>query len=153
MDMPREPELSLIFTRLAEQSKKVEDAFADLATVTDTKAAERRDQAQAAANEAVKQLDAATNQMNQDVAATQAAMAADWRAMQAGIDQEIRAMQADISARKHERDVKQAEQHAEAAKARASWAASYVVAASEMARMAALDAEVARREADSFKRK
>ena len=38
------------------------------------------------------------------------------------------------------------------AKERAAWAASYAVAASEMARLAALDAEVARREAEAINR-
>lgn len=89
--------------------------------------------------------------MEQDIAATQADMAADRRAMQSAIDKEVKAMQADIAARKHARDVKQAEQSVEAAKARASWAASYAVAASEMARLAALDVEVARREVNKLK--
>jgi hypothetical protein len=124
VEMPREPELSQMLTRMAQQSKKVEDAFADLAAKTDAAAAERDERVQAG-----------------------------WRSMQADIDKQVKAMQADMAARKHERDVKSAEQHAQSAQARADWAASYAVAASEMARMAALDAEVARREADALKRK
>jgi hypothetical protein len=123
MDRPKEPELSDVLTRLSMQAKKVEGAFADLADKTDATAAKRDEQVQA-----------------------------DWRAMQAGIDKQVKAMQADMDTRKHERDVKAAGQHAEAAKARADWAASYAVAASEMARMAALDADAARREADALKR-
>ena len=145
MEPPREPELSQIFTRMAQQSKTVEDAFADLAEVTDTEAAERRDRAQAGATAAIDQLD-------KDITAAKTAATADWRAMQDSIDKQIKSMQADIARRQHERDVKMAERNAATAKERAAWAASYAVAASEMARLAALDAEVARREAEAIKR-
>ena len=121
MDQPREPELSNILTQMSQQAKKVEDAFADLAQRTDAAAAQRDARAQA-----------------------------DWRAMQAGIDKEVKELQAASAAREHERDVRQAEEAAQVAQARADWAASYAVAASEMARMAALDAAAARREADAL---
>ena len=123
MDRPKEPELSDVLARLSMQAKTVEGAFADLADKTDAAAAKRDERVQA-----------------------------DWRAMQASIDKQVKAMQSDMDARKHELDVNAAEQHAEAAKARADWAASYAVAASEMARMAALDAEAARHEANALKR-
>jgi hypothetical protein len=53
---------------------------------------------------------------------------------------------------KYARDVRQAEEHAKAAQTRADWAASYAVTVAEMAWLAALDADVARREADALKR-
>jgi hypothetical protein len=121
VDQQRAPELSDVFGQLSQQAKKVEDAFADLADKTDAAAAQRDARAQA-----------------------------DWRAMQAGIDKEIKEMQAARAVREHERDVRQAEQNAQGAQARSDWAASYAVAASEMARMAALDAEAARRQADAL---
>ena len=145
MEPPREPELSDLLAQLAKQAKTVEEAFADLADVTDTAAAERRDRAHAAATAAAAQLD-------RDLTTAQTAAAADWRALQAGIDKQVKAVQADMAARKHAHDVRQAEQHAQAAKARAAWAASYAVAATDMARLAALDYEVARREAEARKR-
>ena len=122
MDQQRAPELSDILGQLSQQAKKVENAFADLARTTDAAAAQRDARAQA-----------------------------DWRAMQDNIDKEIKEMQAARAAREHERDVRQAEDNAQAAQARADWAASYAVAASEMARLASLDADAARRQADALK--
>jgi hypothetical protein len=123
VDKARSPELSDILGQLSQQAKKVEDAFADLANRTDAAAAER-----------------------------DARVQADWRTMQEGIDQELKAMQTARAAREHERDVRQAEDAAQAAQARADWAASYAVAASEMARLASLDAEAAQRQAAALKR-
>jgi hypothetical protein len=122
VDQSRSPELSTILEQLSHQAKKVEDAFADLAGKTDAAAAKRDAQIQAG-----------------------------WRSMQGDIDNQIKAIQAEQAARKHERDVKRAEQAAQEAQARAEWAASYAVTATEMARLAALDADAARREADALK--
>lgn len=123
MDQHQAPELSDILGQLSQQARKVENAFADLAQRTDAAAAQR-----------------------------DARAAADWHAMQAGIDKEIKEMQAAGAARQREHDVKRAEQNAQGAQARADWAASYAVAASEMARLAALDAVAARSQADALKR-
>lgn len=123
MEQPRDPELSDILARMSLQAKKVEDAFADLATKTDAAAAER-----------------------------DARVQADWRAMQDGIDKEIKEMKAARAVLEHERDVRRAEEHARAAKSRAEWATSYAAAAAEMAAAAALDAEAARHQADALKR-
>ena len=49
MERPQDPELSDAIDRLSRLAKKVEDAFADLADVTDAAAEERRDRAQATA--------------------------------------------------------------------------------------------------------
>lgn len=121
MDQQKAPELSDILGQLSQQARNVEDAFADLAQRTDAAAAERDARAEA-----------------------------EWRTMQAGIDQEIKEMQTARAAREHERDVRQAEDNAQGAQARAEWAASYAVAASEMARLAALDAVAARSQADAL---
>jgi hypothetical protein len=123
MVQPRGPELSDGLSQMSQQAKKVEDAFADLAQKTDAAAAERNTQVQA-----------------------------EWRALQVGIDREIKAMQADMAIRKYARDVRQAEEHAKAGQTRADWTASYAVTVAEMARLAALDSDVARREADALKR-
>jgi hypothetical protein len=122
MVQPRGPELSDSLAQMSQQAKKVEDAFADLAQKTDAAATERDLQVQAS-----------------------------WREMQAGIDKEIKSMQAARTAREHERDARRAVEAAQAAQARADWAAQYAVAASEMARLASLDAEAARRQADVLK--
>jgi hypothetical protein len=121
VDQSRSPELSDILGQLSQQAKKVENAFADLAGKTDSAAGQR-----------------------------DARVQADWRAMQDNIDKEVKEMQAARAAREHERDVSRAEDNAQAAQARAAWAASYAVAASEMARLAALDAVAARGEADAL---
>jgi hypothetical protein len=121
VDQSRSPELSDILGQLSQQAKKVENAFADLAGKTDAAAGQR-----------------------------DARVQADWRAMQDNIDKEVKEMQAASAAREHERDVSRAEDNAQAAQARADWAASYAVAASEMARLAALDAVAARGEADAL---
>ena len=121
MDQSRSPELSDILGQLSQQAKKVEDAFAELAHKTDAAAAQR-----------------------------DARVQADWRGMQDNIDKEIREMRAARAAREHESDVRRAEDNARAAQSRADWASSYAAAASEMARLAALDAVVARREADAL---
>lgn len=123
MDQSRSPELSNILEQLSHQAKKVEDAFAELAGKTDAAASQRDAQIEAG-----------------------------WRTMQADIDKQVKAIKADQAARKHELDVKLAEQYAQEAKARAEWAASYAVTATEMARLAALDADAARREADELHR-
>jgi hypothetical protein len=145
MDGPREPEASDILARMSGRAKKVEDVFAELADLTDTAAEERRQRAEAATKAAIKQ-------MNQDVTATKTAAATDWRAMQAGIDRELKEMEAQRAARKHEGDVKRAEQEAQAARERAQWAASYAAAAGEMATLAALDYDDARRKAEVINR-
>jgi hypothetical protein len=49
--------------------------------------------------------------------------------------------------------LRRAEDNAQVAQLRADWAASYAAAASEMARLATLDAEAARREADALKQR
>jgi hypothetical protein len=121
VEQSRTPELSDILAELSQQAKTVENAFADLAVKTDAAAAQR-----------------------------DARVQADWRTMQEGIDKQIKEMQAASAAREHERDVRQAEQNAQAAQTRADWAASYAVAASEMARLAALDAKAARRQAEAI---
>jgi hypothetical protein len=127
------------------RAKEVEDAFAELADLTDTAAEERRQRVEAATK-------AAVNQMNQDVTAMKTAAATDWRAMQASIDRELKEMEAQRAARQHERDVKRAEQGAQAARERAQWAASYAAAAAHMATLAALDYDDARRKADAITR-
>jgi hypothetical protein len=90
--------------------------------------------------------------MNQDITAMKTAAAADWRAMQADIDRQLKEMEAQRAARKHEGDVKRAEQDAQAARERARWAASYAAAAAQMATLAALDYDDARRKAEAIKR-
>lgn len=122
MNKPQSPELSNLFAQLSQQAKKVEDAFADLATKTDAAAAKRDDQVQAG-----------------------------WRTMQADIDKQIKDLQAAKAARDHDRDVQRAEQNAQDAQARADWTAAYAVTASEMAWLASLDAQAARGAADALK--
>lgn len=122
MNQPRSPELSEIFARLSQQARKVEEAFAALAARTDAAAAKRDERIQAG-----------------------------WRSMQADIDKQIKELQAARAAREHERDVQRAEQYAQEARARADWTAAYAVAATELAHLAALDAEAARSEADALK--
>lgn len=123
MDESRPPELSTILEQLSHQAKKVEDAVAEVAGKTDAAAA-RRD----------------------------AEIEARWRSLQADIDKQVKAIQAGQATRKHERDVQRAEQYAEEARARADWAASYAVTATEMARLAEFDADAARRQADALSR-
>ena len=122
MDRSRSPELSDILARLSAQAKKVEDSFAGLARKTDAAAAKRDEQVQAS-----------------------------WRSMQADIDNQVKEMRAARAAREHERDMQRAEQNAQAAEDRSDWAAAYAVAASELARLASLDAEAARSEANALK--
>jgi hypothetical protein len=145
MGRPRGPEASDILARMSGRAKEVEDAFAELADLTDTAAEERRQRAKAAA-------DAAVKQMNQNVTTMKTTAAADWHAMQAGIDRELKEMEAQRAARKHERDATRAEQEAQAARERAQWAASYAAAAAQMATLAALDYDDARRKAEAIKR-
>jgi hypothetical protein len=71
--------------------------------------------------------------------------------MQADIDNQVKEMRAARAAREHERDMQRAEQNALAAEDRSDWAAAYAVAASELARLASLDAEAARSEANALK--
>jgi uncharacterized protein YicC (UPF0701 family) len=146
MDRPHVPEVSEMLTRLAQQAKKVENSFADLAELTDSAAEARRDQAEVAAT-------AAVNQLDKDITAMTTAAAAEWSGMQAGIDKEIKAIQSDIAERKRARDVRHAEQAAEAAKSRADWAVAYAAAAADAATFAVLDYNVARRDAEAIKRK
>lgn len=120
----RSPELSDILARLSTQAKKVEDAFANLARKTDA-AAERRDER----------------------------VQASWQSMQADIDNQVKEMRAARAAREHERDMQRAEQNAQAAQERSDWAAAYAVATAELARLAALDAEAARSEANALKQR
>jgi hypothetical protein len=139
-------DLSELLMDLAQQSKKVEDAFAAIADDTDAAAERRREKTRAAAAAAAATLD-------QGVATAGDTAASQWRALQARMHEEITGIQQGMAERRHQRDVGQAEQQADAAKARAVRAIAFASAAVQTAEVAALDAAVAQREADALKQR
>jgi hypothetical protein len=79
-------ELSEMLSDMANQSKKIEDAFAAIAVETDAQAEQRREATRAAANAAVDRLD-------QSVSAASDTMAGHWRALTGRIDAEFKDLQ------------------------------------------------------------
>jgi hypothetical protein len=138
-------ELSELLTDLSQQAKKVEDAFAAIADETDTAAEARRERTRTAAKEAAERLD-------QSAVAMSDTLSGHWRALQTRIDEEITGVQEGIAARKHERDVSEAEGQAEAARERAMRAVAFASAAVETAGLAVVDAAIARKDAEAIKR-
>jgi hypothetical protein len=139
-------ELSEMLTDLSRQARKVEDGFSAIADETDAAAERRREKTRAAATAAASKLD-------QGVSAAGDSVAGHWRALQARMNDEIAGVQQGIADRRRQRDVSQAEQQAEAAKERAMRAIAFASAAMQTAEVAALDAAVARREADAIKQR
>jgi hypothetical protein len=138
-------ELSEMLSDMANQSKKIEDAFAAIAVETDAQAEQRREATRAAANAAVDRLD-------QSVSAASDTMAGHWRALTGRIDAEFKDMQAGIAERRHARDLSHAQHEAEAAQERAQRAIEFAVAAIQVAGVAVLDAADAQKAAEALKR-
>ena len=129
---------------LSVRAKSVEDAFAAAQKEAHAKLEARKDQARAAAKNAVEKVD-------KEIQAGAASAARDLTAVKAKISADLNALQADVHRAKHKLDVKVAEKRADDLEWDASFAIDYAVASIEQANFAVLDAIDARMAADQAK--
>jgi hypothetical protein len=129
---------------LSARAKSAEDAVAAAKKEAHDKIAARREKAHAAAVDAVEKV-------NQDIKSVADATTKRWSALQAKIASDADALKVGIALRKHERDVKGAEKHADRLEREAGFAVDYAISSVEQAKLAVLDAIVGRVEAEEAK--
>ena len=136
--------LSESLAEMSAHAKEAEDHIAAAQKEAHDKIVARREKARAT-------VEASIAKVNQDMHAVGSTLAEKWKALQAKIDADKAALKANIAERKHEKDVKHAENHAKALEMEASLAIDYAVASIDQAELAVYDAIVARAEADRAK--
>jgi hypothetical protein len=128
---------------LSVRAKSVEDAVAAAQNEAREKLEARKDQAHAAARNAVEKVD-------QEIPAA-ASAAKDLSAVKAKINADLNALKADVGRAKHKLDIKVAEKRAENLEWEAGFAIDYAIASIEQAKFAMLDAIEARLAAEQAK--
>ncbi|MBS3652365.1 hypothetical protein KEU06_27620 [Pseudaminobacter sp. 19-2017] len=136
--------LSESLAEMSAHAKQAEDHIAAAQKEAHDKIIARREESRAT-------VEASIAKVNQDMHAVGSTLAEKWKAVQAKINADKAALKAGIAERKHERDVKHAENHAKALEMEASLAVDYAVASIDQAELAVYDAIVARAEADRKK--
>jgi hypothetical protein len=129
---------------LSVRAKSVEDAFAAAQNEAREKLEARKDQARAAARNAVEKVD-------QEIQAATASAAKDLSAVKAKISADLNALKADVGRAKHKLDIKVAEKRAENLEWEAGFAIDYTIASIEQAKFAMLDVIEARLAAEQAK--
>jgi len=132
--------LSEQLARLSVQAKKAEDDFAAAKKETHDKMVARREQLRTAATQSVEKL-------KQDVKSAGGAVSTDLSALQAKISGDGETLKANVKRWKKDLDVKRAENWADELEWEASMAIEYAISAVEQAKLAAIDAAIARQEA------
>jgi hypothetical protein len=97
----------------------------------------RKEQARAAAT-------AAAEKVNRDIQSAKDSATRNWSAVRAKVAADINTLNADVAHKKHDLDVKLAENYADRLESEASFAIDYAVASVEQAEWAVLDAVAAR---------
>jgi len=118
---------------LSVHAKNAEDAVAAAQKEGYDKITARRDQARAAATEAIEKLD--KNIKSAGDSATK-----NWSALKAKVTADINTLKADAAKTKHSLDVKHAENRADRLEWEAGFAIDYAIASVEQAKLAVLDA-------------
>jgi hypothetical protein len=136
--------LSAQLADLSVKAKNAEDAAAAAQKQAHDKAIALRDQARAAATAAIEKV-------NQDIKSAGEGATSQWNALKTKVAADMDAWNAKVAQLKHDITAKQAEKHAEWLEWEASFAIDYAKAAIEEAKSAALDAIVARIEAEKAK--
>ncbi len=129
---------------LSARAKSVENAFDAAQKEAHEKLEARKDQARAAAKNAVEKLD-------KEIQSAKASATRDLAAVKAKISADLNALKADVGRAKHKLDVKVAETRAEDLEWDASFAIDYAIASIEQAKFAVLDAIEARVAAEKAK--
>lgn len=118
---------------LSIRAKSAEDAMAAAQKEAHDKLVSRREQAHVAAMNAVEKV-------NQQIKSVEDSSSQRWNAMKAKITADIDALKTRVTIKKHERDVKRAEKHADQLEREAGFAIDYASASIEQAKLAVLDA-------------
>ncbi len=129
---------------LSARAKSVENAFDAAQKEAHEKLEARKDQARAAAKNAVEKLD-------KEIQSAKASATRDLAAVKAKISADLNVLKADVGRAKHKLDVKVAETRAEDLEWDASFAIDYAIASIEQAKFAVLDAIEARVAAEKAK--
>jgi hypothetical protein len=129
---------------LSVRAKSVEDTFTVAQKEAREKLEARRDQARAAARNAVERVD-------KEIQAAASSAARDLTTVKAKISADLTALKADVHRAKHKLDINVAEKRAEDLEWEAGFAIDYAIASIEQAKLAMLDAIEARLAAEQAK--
>jgi len=129
--------LSGQLAELSVRAKHAEDALAAAKKETADKVLARKEQARAAAT-------AAAEKVNRDIQFAKDSATRNWSAVRAKVAADINTLKADVAHKKHDLDVKLAENYADRLESEASFAIDYAVASVEQVQWAVLDAVAAR---------
>ena len=132
--------LSEQLAELSVQAKKAEDDFAAAKKETHDKMVARREQLRTTATQSVEKL-------KQDMKSAGSAVSSDFSALQAKVSADGETLKANVKRWKKNLDVKRAENWADELEWDASMAIDYAIFAVEQAKLAAIDAAIARQEA------
>ena len=130
---------------LSVRAKSAEDAFAAAQKEAHEKLEARKDQARAAARNAMERVD-------QEIQAVAGSAAKDLSAVKAKVSADMNALKADVQRAKHKLDIKVSEKRAEELEWEAGFAIDYAIASVEQAKLAVLDAIDSRLAAEQAKR-
>ena len=138
--------LSEQLAELSVRAKHAEDAVAAAQKEAHDKIMARRDQARAAATEAIEKVD-------KDIKSAGDSATKNWNALKAKVTADMDAFKTGVARRKHELDVKLADKQADSLEWEAGCAIDYAIGAIEQAKYAVLDAIVGRAEAEEAKKR
>lgn len=132
--------LSEQLAELSVQAKKAEDDFTAAKKETHDKMVARREQLRTTATRSVEKL-------QQDMKSAGAAISSDFSALQAKVSADGETLKANVKRWKKNLDAKRAENWADELEWEAGMAIDYAISAVEQAKLAAIDAAIARQEA------
>ena len=132
--------LSEQLAELSVQAKKAEDDFAATKKLTHDKMVAQREQLHAAATQTVDKL-------KKDMKSVGSAVSTDFSALQAKVSADGETLKANVKHWKKDLDAKRAENWADELEWEASVTIDYAISAVEQAKLAAIDAAIARQEA------
>ena len=136
--------LSEQLAELSIRAKHAEDALAAAKKEAQDQVEARKEKARAAAM-------ATAEKVNQSIQSAKDTATRNWSAVRTKIAADINALKADVAHKKHDVDVKLAENYADQLESEASFAIGYAVASIEQAEWSVLDAVVARVKAQKVK--
>ena len=132
--------LSEQLAELSVKAKKAEDDFAVAKKETHDKMVARREQLRTAATQSVEKL-------KQNMRSAGSAVSSDFSALQAKVSADGETLKANVKRWKKDLDAKRAENWADEMEWEASMAIDYAISAVEQAKLAAVDATIARQQA------
>lgn len=132
--------LSEQLAKMSVQAKKAEDDFAAAKKETHDKMVAGREELRTAATQSVEKL-------KQDIKSAGSAMSSDLSALQAKVSADGETLKANVKRWKKDLDAKRAENWADELEWEASMAIDYAISSVEQAKLAAIDAVIARQEA------